>query len=141
MSAIRLQMEKEGKIMLFGNMGMSKTTLFYELLCDYYDEDYFVLFNTSEPIINIKNVFDFINELLLKDDKLKILIGVDNAHSTEKIEIFTLIDKMKNSLHAGRILFLLTSRPHELQNLMKTSQNILTQYKKDYIFLKVKRNT
>jgi hypothetical protein len=112
LAEIKSKLENEGKLMIVGQPGSSKSTILMELMCDYFDAGYEVLFNLGmTDIRNIDGLVNFIDDIL-KENK-KILIAIDNAHNEKTFSIFNFIDKVSNSLLAGNLKIIMTARKPE----------------------------
>jgi 1-aminocyclopropane-1-carboxylate deaminase/D-cysteine desulfhydrase-like pyridoxal-dependent ACC family enzyme len=81
--------------LILGQSGSSKTTILMELICDYFDEGYQVLYNDGmTEIRNVDGLMNFIEDILANDKK--ILVAIDNAHKEKTYSIFYFIDKLSN---------------------------------------------
>lgn len=93
---IKNKLENEGRLLIVGQSGSSKTTILMELMCDYFDAGYEVLYNYGmTDITNLDGLINFIEDILKKDKK--ILVAIDNAHKEKTHSIFYFIDKVSNS--------------------------------------------
>ncbi|MGB6533957.1 MAG: hypothetical protein WBF33_38235 [Candidatus Nitrosopolaris sp.] len=94
---MKSELENQGKLLIVGQSGISKSTIFMELMCDYFDDGYDVLYNYG--MTDIRNVDGLINfvEDILRNDK-KILVAIDNAHKEKTYSIFYFVDRLSNSL-------------------------------------------
>jgi ABC-type multidrug transport system fused ATPase/permease subunit len=65
---ITTKLESEGKLLITGESGTSKTTILMEIMCDYFDRGFEILYNYGNA--EIRNVDKLINliEIILKDE-------------------------------------------------------------------------
>jgi primosomal protein N' len=56
---IKSKLETDGKLLLVGPPGSSKTTILMELMCDYFDAGYEILYNNE--VTDIKNAYGLVN--------------------------------------------------------------------------------
>jgi ABC-type oligopeptide transport system ATPase subunit len=80
--------------LIVGESGTSKSTILMEIIYDYYDQGYEILWNRDDasmkegiPIIN------FIKDLL-KNDGSKVLVAVDNVNDERTSAIFYVMDQI-----------------------------------------------
>ena len=65
-----------------GESGTSKTTLLMEIMCDYFDKGYRVLYNLGDDDLrNTNTITEKVKELAYANNK--ILVVVDNVHRTK----------------------------------------------------------
>jgi tetratricopeptide (TPR) repeat protein len=106
---IKIKLEKEHRLLIVGESGTSKTTILMEIMCEYFDYGYKILYNFGET--EIKNSVELVKfiEGLLKGNN-KILVAVDNVHSERTAAIFYVIDQLYNYGLSKNLLFILTAR-------------------------------
>ena len=104
-----LNLEREHRQLIVGESGTSKSTILMEVICEYFDNGYKILYNFGET--EIKNAVELVKfiESLLKA-KNKVLIAVDNVHSERTAAIFYAMDQLSNYNLSKDILFILTAR-------------------------------
>src|SRR5215207_7020992 len=92
---IKVKLEKEHRLLIVGESGTSKSTILMEIICEYFDCDYKILYNFGES--EIKHTIDLVKfiEGLLKGNN-KVLIAVDNVHSERTAAVFYIIDQLYN---------------------------------------------
>jgi len=106
---LKIKLEKEHRLLIVGESGTSKSTILMEIMSDYFDCGFKVLYNFGETEIkNGPEVVKFIEEILKGDNK--ILVAIDNVHSERTAAIFYIIDKLSNYIQSNNILFILTAR-------------------------------
>ncbi len=80
-----------------------------ELMCDYFDAGYEVLYNYGvTDIRNADGLVNFIEDILRNDQK--ILVAIDNAHKEKTYSIFYFIDKVSNSQLTKKLKIIMTAR-------------------------------
>ena len=86
---VRIKLEREHRLLIVGESGTSKSTILMEVICEYFDLKYTILYNFGET--EIKNSIDLVKfiEGLLKGNN-KVLIAVDNVHSERTAQYFML---------------------------------------------------
>jgi tetratricopeptide (TPR) repeat protein len=106
---IKAKLESEHRLLIVGESGTSKSTILMEIMCDYFEEGYKILYNFGES--EIKNGIDLVKfiEGFLKCGN-KVLVAVDNTHSERTAAIFYLIDQLSNYEHSKNLRFVLTAR-------------------------------
>ncbi len=106
---IKIRLEREHRLLIVGESGTSKSTILMEIMCEYFDYGYKILYNFGET--EIKNSVDLVKfiEGLLKGNN-KVLIAVDNVHNERAAAIFYLIDQLSNYNLGKNLLFILTAR-------------------------------
>ena len=109
---IKIKLEREHRLLIVGESGTSKTTILMEIMCEYFDRGYTILYNFGETEIkNSVNLVKFIEGLLKGSNK--VLIAVDNVHSERTAAIFYVIDQLSNHELSKNVLFVLTARVPE----------------------------
>ena len=106
---IKLNLEREHRQLIVGESGTSKSTILMEVICEYFDNGYKILYNFGET--EIKNAVELVKfiEGLLKA-KNKVLIAIDNVHSERTAAIFYAIDQLSNYRLSKDLLFISTAR-------------------------------
>ena len=105
-------------LLLLGESGTSKSTILKEVMCDYFDDGYNILYNYGNT--DIKNGDQLVNfiEGILKDGN-KVFVAVDNAHDERTSAIFYVIDKISSYDLTKNVRFLLTARLPEFDWFIK----------------------
>jgi tetratricopeptide (TPR) repeat protein len=126
---IKSKLENGGKLLIVGQSGTSKTTILMELMCNYFDSGYEVLYNYG--IADIRNVDGLVNyiEYLLRQDK-KLLVAIDNAHKEKTYSIFYLIDKLSTSLLGKKLKIVMTARKPEFDWLLNGLEEVEEEIRK-----------
>jgi tetratricopeptide (TPR) repeat protein len=109
---LKIKLEKEHRLLIIGESGTSKSTILMEIMSEYFDCGFQILYSFGE--IEIKNgpkVVEFIEEILKGNNK--VLIAIDNVHSERTSAIFHVIDKLSNYKKSNNLLFVLTARNPE----------------------------
>lgn len=110
---IKKRLEKDHRQLILGGFGTSKSTILMEIICDYYDNDYEILWNIDNVIIKDgKAIIDFIIRLLNNGNK--VLVAVDDVHDERSSAIFYVMEKLLfiSDNKKQNIRFILTaSRP------------------------------
>ena len=88
-------LEKQYCLLLLGEAGTSKSVVLQEIICDYFDNDYEILYNIENTEIKNIDKLKEVLENLLEQDK-RILVAVDDVDSEKKYSIFYLIDGFEN---------------------------------------------
>jgi hypothetical protein len=119
---IKNKLESQGKLVIVGQPRTSKTTILMELMCDYFDAGYEVLYNygTTE-IRNVDGLVNFVEEILSLDKK--ILVAIDNVHKKETYSIFYFVDKLSYSLSGRKLKIIMTARKPEFDRLLNRLDN------------------
>jgi tetratricopeptide (TPR) repeat protein len=114
----RLETNQPHHMLLVGESGTSKSTILMEIMCDYFDKGYKILYNFGETkITNGSELVNYIEDLLKGNNQ--IFIAVDNAHDERTAAIFYVIDKLSNYELQDNIRFLLTARLPEYEWFVK----------------------
>ena len=100
-----------------------------ELMCDYLDSGYEVLYNYG--IADIRNVDGLVNfiEYILRQDK-KLLVAIDNVHKEKTYSIFYLIDKLSTSLLGKKLKIVMTARKPEFDWLLDGLEQVEEEIRK-----------
>ncbi len=109
---LKIKLEKEHRLLIVGESGTSKSTILMEIMSEYFDCGFQILYNFGD--IEIKNgpeVVKFIEGLLKGNNK--VLIAIDNVHSERTAAIFYAIDRLSNYNQSNNLLFVLTARSPE----------------------------
>jgi tetratricopeptide (TPR) repeat protein len=119
---VKIKLEREHRLLIVGESGTSKSTILMEIICEYFDFGFKVLYNLGET--EIKNSVDLIKfiEGLLKGSN-KVLIAVDNVHSERTAAIFYIMDQLSNYELSKNLLFILTARLPEFDWLVNDRLN------------------
>ncbi|HKG89501.1 MAG TPA: hypothetical protein VKA95_14350, partial [Nitrososphaeraceae archaeon] len=131
---IKTRLENEKKILIVGQSGSSKSTILMELMCDYFDDGYQILYNNKgvSDLKNIDGLVNFIEGRLRKNEK--ILVAVDDAHNERTNSIFYVLDKLSNSELTKHLRFVITARQPEftwlLEGLDKVQEKIRKSIRK-----------
>jgi hypothetical protein len=116
---IKSKLENQGNLLIVGQPGSSKTTILMELMCDYFDAGYEVLYNYgTTDIRNVDGLVNFIEDILRSDDK-KILVAIDNAHREATYPIFYFVDKLSYPLLADKLKIIMTTRKPIIKSITK----------------------
>jgi predicted AAA+ superfamily ATPase len=112
-------LEGKRRLLLVGESGTSKTTILMEILTDYFDEGYEILYNLDGPKIkNGPQLVTFIENRIHKGDK--ILVVVDDVHYERTSAIFYAMDVILSSFrYIQNIMFLLAARLPEYDSFVK----------------------
>lgn len=138
-SDIKNKLENRGKLLMVGQSGISKTTTLMELMCDYFDAGYEVLYNYGTmDIRNVDGLVTFVEDILRMDKN--ILVAVDNVHREETYSIFYFIDKLSHSPLGRKLKIILTARTPEFDWLLKGHENIEEKIRKSIEKLCAERN-
>ena len=78
-----------------GESGTSKTTLLMEIICDYFDEGYRVLYNLGDDDLKNTNTINRKNKRIGIDGNNKVLVVIDNVHSPQISLIFNVIKNLQ----------------------------------------------
>ena len=106
---IKEKLENERRLIIVGESGTSKSTILMEIICEYFDNDYKVLYNFGEiEILNVIELVQFVEGLLNGNNR--VLIAVDNVHNERTAAIFYILDKLSNHHLSKNLLFALTAR-------------------------------
>jgi hypothetical protein len=115
---IKSKIETQHQLLLIGESGTSKSTILKEIMCDYFDNGYNVLYNYGNT--DIKNGDQLVNfiEGILKDGN-KVFVAIDNAHDERTSQIFYVVDKVSKYGLTKNVRFLLTARLPEFDWFIK----------------------
>jgi tetratricopeptide (TPR) repeat protein len=115
---ITKKLDNEGKLLILGESGTSKTTILMEIMCDFFDRGFEIFYNYGDS--DIRNMNKLINliEAILKDGN-KILVAIDNAHEERTSPVFYVIDKIFSSHLTGNLKLILTARLPEFDLFVK----------------------
>jgi tetratricopeptide (TPR) repeat protein len=106
---IKNHLEKGHRLLIVGESGTSKTTILMEIICDYFDLGYKVLYNFGDQEFkNISDFVEFVEDLLNGGNK--VLIAIDNVHSERTAPIFYIMDHFSNYHLNNNLLFIITAR-------------------------------
>ncbi len=102
-------LEKERKLLITGESGTSKSTILMEIMCEYFSQQYRILYNFGETEIRDSlDLVRFIEDLLKGGNN--VLVAIDNVHSERTAAIFHVIDRMSNFDLKKNLCFILTAR-------------------------------
>ena len=100
-----------------------------ELMCDYFDAGYEVLYNYGmTDITNLDGLINFIEDMLKKDKK--ILVAIDNSHKEKTHSIFYFIDKVSNSQPAKKLKIIMTARKPDFGWLLNGLEKVEEEIRK-----------
>jgi tetratricopeptide (TPR) repeat protein len=109
---IKKKLENSKRLLILGESGTSKSILLMEMICNYFKEEYSVLYNLGgEQLKNQTAIIDRIKGL--SDAKNKILVVVDNVQAQKMSLIFNIINELPSAYVEKDILFLLAARQPE----------------------------
>ncbi len=117
---IREKLEEKKRLLLLGESGTSKTTILMEIICQYFNNGYRVLYNLDDDELkDINKITEKIKDLANGDNR--ILIVIDNVHSQKMSLIFNTISDIQpfNSDKKDRIRFLLAARQPEFNWILE----------------------
>jgi tetratricopeptide (TPR) repeat protein len=106
---IKSKLENDHRLLVVGESGTSKSTILMEIMCEYFDYGYKILYGFGESEIkNVRELVKFIEDLLKGGNK--ILVAVDNTHTERTSAIFYVMDQLSNYELSGNLRFILTAR-------------------------------
>jgi hypothetical protein len=106
---IKSRLQAQYHLLLVGESGTSKSTVLMEIICDYFDDGYKILYNFGESEIkNVRELVKFIEGLLKGGNK--ILVAVDDTHTEKASAIFYVMDQLSNYQLSKNLRFFLTAR-------------------------------
>ena len=118
LSNIKKMLENQKRLLLLGESGTSKSTLLMEIMCDYFDNGYVVLYNFGdEEPKNAMEIVQFVRNLVKAGNK--VLIAVDNVHDKKMAIIYHIINILESFINKENIRFLLTARLPEYRWLLE----------------------
>jgi tetratricopeptide (TPR) repeat protein len=139
-SELKMKLENKRRLLLLGESGTSKSTLLREMICDYFDEGYRVLYNEEDELKGTNMLYSKIKGII--DAKERVLVVIDNVHSPKMAFIFNVVRQFQtlNAEKKGRLRFLLAARTPEFdwaleRNLFedtKIVQNIKNLFDNDF---------
>jgi tetratricopeptide (TPR) repeat protein len=126
---IKSKLENDGKLLILGKSGSSKSTILMELMCDYFDAGYEILYNNG--VTDIKNTYGLVNfiENRLRNEK-KILVAIDDAHHERARSIFYVLDKVSNSQLTLNLRFIVAARLPEFDWLLERLDSVQEEVRK-----------
>jgi GTPase SAR1 family protein len=126
---IKTRLENEKKILIIGQSGSSKSTILMELICDYFDAGYEILYNEGmSELSNPDGLVNFIESRLKMNEK--ILVAVDDAHNDRTNSIFYVVDKLSNSNLTKDLRFIITARLPEFRWLLDQLDKVQEELRK-----------
>mgnify|MGYP003575444155 CR=1 FL=1 len=106
---IKSKLENEHRLLIVGEGGTSKSTILMEIICEYFDNGYKILYNEeNSEIKNGTDLVKFIQDLLIGNNK--VLVAVDNVHTEKTAAIFYVMDNLANYKLSKNVMFILTAR-------------------------------
>ena len=129
LNEIGKRLESQHKLLLLGESGTSKSTLLMEMICDYFDMDYKILYSdgTQAPS-SVDGIIGTIKGLVNAGNK--VMVAVDNVHDNKMAIIFYIIDQLQSFNNISKIRFLLAARQPEYNTLV--TSGIFSEKVKDY---------
>ena len=105
---IKMKIENHHQLLLVGEMGTSKSTILMEIICEYFEKGFKVLYNFGDSdITNGTEIIHFIENLLNNNNN--VLVAVDDVHSERTAAIFYVMDELSNYESHANVRFLLTA--------------------------------
>ena len=140
-SLIKDKLDENNRILLLGESGTSKTTLLMEIMCDYLEKDYTILYSFgNEELKNENELTDTLEGLAEAGNK--ILVAIDNIHDKKTSLIFHVINNLStlSNEKIQNVHFILAARIPEFdwvleKNLWNDSdaiENIEKLFDEDY---------
>ena len=130
---IKQKLEDNHKLLMLGESGTSKSTVLMQIMCDYFRDGYRVLHNIgSTQLAQPNDIVQYIESLVKGENKL--LIAIDNAHDRKMSAIFYVIDQLSFIDKSKDLLFVVTARLPEYDNLV--TKRLLELEDQDRIALK-----
>lgn len=117
---IKSKLENQGKLLIVGQSGSSKTSILMELMCDYFDAGVLYSYGTTD-IKDVDGLVNFIEETLRSDKK--ILVAIDNAHKEETFSVFYFVDKLSYLLSGRNLKIIMTAGKPEIDLLLNGLEN------------------
>ncbi len=119
-SEIKYKLEEKKRLLLLGESGVSKSTLLMEVMCDYLENDYRVLYNLGNEEIKNENELTETLEGLAKSGN-KVLVVIDNINKKSTSLIFHVINNLSTLSKEIRanIHFLLAARQPEFDWILE----------------------
>lgn len=114
-NTIKEGLDKYKMLLIKGAPSTSKTTLLMEIICDYFKENYVVLWNKGDAIGSPSEVINYIQRLL--DDDCNILVAVDDIHK-ENSSIFYIREEIKKYKKSDNVKFILTAGMPDFKRLI-----------------------
>jgi tetratricopeptide (TPR) repeat protein len=125
---VKRKLEENGKAVIVGESGTSKSTIWMRVICEYYKEGYVVLYNKGSKI-DYSIAMQYISSL-----DGNILIAVDNAHTPDTTAIYRLM--YENTDESKNIKYLITVREPDFWRFLDhlTSYNIIDEPTRECIY-------
>jgi tetratricopeptide (TPR) repeat protein len=114
---IKSELEAQHSLLIVGESGYSKTTILMEIICDYFDKGYRILYSFGDTQVNNGSELIVFIEGLLKAHN-KVLVAVDNAHDERTAALFYVMDQLNYGLDKN-LLFIMTARLPEYEWFVK----------------------
>jgi predicted ATP-dependent serine protease len=88
-----LETKSNHRLLIVGESGTSKSTILMEIMCDYFDKGYEVLYNFGETVIRKgQQLIEFVEGIL--DGGSKVLVAVDD----DLMNLISITQKTVNQL-------------------------------------------
>jgi tetratricopeptide (TPR) repeat protein len=128
---IKKRLEEQHRQLIVGGSGTAKSIVLMEIICDYYDKGYEILWNRGGiAIMNGIPIITFIEKLL--NDGNKVLVAVDNVHDEKRSAIFFAMDHLSSHRRSKNVKFLLTARLPEYELLVGRQSQRLVQLPEEH---------
>jgi hypothetical protein len=108
---VKRKLEENGKAVIVGESGTSKSTIWMRVICEYYKEGYVVLYNKGSKI-DYNIAMQYISSL-----DGNILIAVDNAHIPYTAAVYRLV--YENTNKNVNVKYLITIREPDYNRLFR----------------------
>jgi tetratricopeptide (TPR) repeat protein len=115
---IEAKLKNQDSLLILGEAGTSKTTILMEIICDYFNDDYEILYNWGTGIRNGEQLANFIENKIM-DRGNKVLVVVDNVHNERAAPIFLVMDRLSRYILKKNVKFILAARLPEFTTLVK----------------------
>ena len=117
LDTVKANLEKNHRILLLGESGTSKSTILMEVMCEYFDKGYEILYNFGNADLkNDKSLIEFMEKMA--DENNKILVAVDNVHDKRTSAIFYLMEMLESYHRKENFLFILAARLPEFNSIL-----------------------
>jgi tetratricopeptide (TPR) repeat protein/energy-coupling factor transporter ATP-binding protein EcfA2 len=126
---IKTKLKNQKRVLIIGTSGSSKSTVLMELMCDYFDAGYEIIYNEGmSELKNLDGLVNFIENRLKMNEK--ILVAIDDAHSDGTNSIFYVLDKLSNSELTKDLRFIVTARLPEFKWLLDRLDKVHEELRK-----------
>lgn len=112
-------------LILVGEAGSSKTTLLNEVICYFFKQNYTIFYSYGDKEINDPEKIRDTIEDTIRNGK-KVLIAVDNVHESKMLAIFQVIELLESFDMNEHVIFILTARLPEYNDLLDKRLTELT---------------